>query len=733
MEAVQPITNKNHSHISDVFAGLISGLVTVIAAISYATLVFSGPASSMLSLGITSALVSSSIIGFFMALRSSSSVTIAGPDANISAVLAGITSVIVSQSIFAHDPTNEFTMIWIMLASSSLLAGIFLFFVGRFKLGVAIRFIPYPVIGGFLAGTGWLLVRGAFKVMCGVPLTFKTLNELALNTNLVHWLPGAFFGIILLLVLRKFRHYLVMPIILIFTILAAHLVLFLAGMNLDQAMSKGWLLSPFPQDLFIQSFTSLHFSGFVPHIPSEGVGDIIAMMIISAMVILLNASSVELTTGKDIDLDRELSSTGFANILVAPFGGMTGCMALSRTILNFKAGAVHRLSGIVSALFCAVILLFAAQALALFPRPVLGGLLLYLGLSLLAEWVWDGWKRLSKFDLLLVIGIIIIIAIKGFLWGVGMGLVASCLIFAFNYGRTGCIRRELTGSKYHSNVERSFAEQDFLGAKGEAIHIFQLQGFLFFGMTYPFLARVQEQLFGPDGEKVHYVVLDLKSVPGLDSSSVMGLKKLVLLSEKKGTIVVFSGLNKSVEEMLMREKFLQETAVYPDLDRALGWCEDELIRKGMHRASDHKHDFETHFAGLFDRPDLIDRLIKKMERLEVKAGYVLFNEGNLCKHLYFLVEGEVTASMKTLEGDQRRIGSMGPGTVIGEMGLYLNSVRSASAIAEKDSIFYRMNAETLKGLDAEDPELAAAFHRFFVLVLSQRLTHANESLAVWGR
>jgi SulP family sulfate permease len=60
--------------------------------------------------------------------------------------------------------------------------------------------------------------------------------------------------------------------------------------------------------------------------------------------------------------------------------------------------------------------------LAFFPRPVLGGLLLYLGLSLLAEWVWDGWKRLSRLDYGLVIGIIVIIALWGFLAGVGIGL-----------------------------------------------------------------------------------------------------------------------------------------------------------------------------------------------------------------------------------------------------------------------------------------------------------------------
>jgi len=156
-------------------------------------------------------------------------------------------------------------------------------------MGRWIRFIPYPVIGGFLAGTGWLLARGSFKVMCGIPLSLDSMGTLLEKGAILHWLPGGIF-----------------------------------------ALAAG-----------------------LPHVGS--------LMLVSAIVILLNAASVELATRKDVELDRELTSTGLANILSAPFGALAGCMALSRTILNYKAGATGRISGITCALICGVVLLAAAR------------------------------------------------------------------------------------------------------------------------------------------------------------------------------------------------------------------------------------------------------------------------------------------------------------------------------------------------------------------------------------
>ena len=731
---------SGHTVFPNIFAGCICGLVTVIGSISYATLIFSGNCANFLQLGITSALVSATMIGLIMALKSSSPVTIAGPDANISAIIAIIASSVASRSASVSGTTSLFTSLWATLAICSLVTGIFLFVVGRFRMGQWIRFIPYPVVGGFLAGTGWLLVRGSFKVLCGAALSWKSLHVLSAPQALIHWMPGILFALILVVVLRRFRHFLIMPIALVAAIVATHGVFVIMKIPIATAMSNGWLLASFPADLLARSFGSLSFSGFDIMTLAGNSANMTALMMVSAIVILLNAASIELTTRRDVELNRELTATGVANIVAAPLGALTGCTALSRTILNVKAGATNRISGITSALLCGLLLLFGARALSLLPRPVLGGLLLYLGLSLLLEWVWDGWRRLSRFDYFLVIVIIVIIALWGFLPGVGIGLVISCMLFALNYGKTGVIKHTLTGATFHSNVERSLVQQKLLRQRGESIYIVQLQGYIFFGTAYPLLVHLRDCLQSPTTDVIRFFVLDFSGVNGLDSSSILSFSKLLQSAQNCHVSVLFVGITPPVAKLLeqglpcVRSKPKQAVTgaalIFDDLDYALQWCEDLLLAEEGISGAETTPTFAEHFSDLFHRPELIPRLVQKLERLEVGAGFVLFEQGSPGINLYFLESGEVTAFIDLpREKNRKRLRTMSAGTVIGEMGLYLGTNRSATVIAEKPCVLYRLSAEALKDIEEKDLELACALHRFFIGLLANRLTHANKELA----
>ncbi len=228
----------------NLFAGILSGLMTLIGSISYATLIFAGNLSSNLTLGIYSALVSASLIGLIMAAQSSSTLVIAGPDANISAILALIAASIVAGLGASASTSTVFSTLFAGLAFSAFLTGVFLFLVGRYRLGRWIRFIPYPVIGGFLAGTGWLLVRGSFKVMAGYNLSLDQAAILVQPANFIHWLPGALFAAVALALTRRFKQFYILPSLILAAILIAHLALRARGISIAQAGESGWLLSP---------------------------------------------------------------------------------------------------------------------------------------------------------------------------------------------------------------------------------------------------------------------------------------------------------------------------------------------------------------------------------------------------------------------------------------------------------------------------------------------------------
>ncbi len=149
----------------DLFGGAISGVVSLIYCVSFAALIFSGPLAPALGYGIAATLISATIGALVVAVRSSLPFTIAGPDSPTSVVTATLVATFVAWLVEngATDHLLEPTLI--VMAVSSALVGILLCGLGLGGAGRAIRFVPYPVIGGFLAATGWLMVSGASQVI----------------------------------------------------------------------------------------------------------------------------------------------------------------------------------------------------------------------------------------------------------------------------------------------------------------------------------------------------------------------------------------------------------------------------------------------------------------------------------------------------------------------------------------------------------------------------------------
>jgi SulP family sulfate permease len=338
----------------------------------------------------------------------------------------------------------------------------------------------------------------------------------------------------------------------------------------------------------------------------------------------------------------------------------------------------------------------------------------------------------------LVIGIIVIIALWGFLAGVGIGLVVACMLFAFNYSRTGAIKQTFTGLAFRSNRDRAFSEQNVLDTTGQRIYVVRLQGYLFFGTSYPLLMHVRQKMEETD---TAYVILDFAAVTRIDSSAVMSISKLLQAASAKKTVIIAVNLKNDVEELLWGSGCLARPVgsrlegralFFSDLDHALEWCEERLIESSGLKSRETPIDFRDHFLHLFEKPEMIPRFLKRLEKLDVPAGFVLFEKGAPGSDLFFVESGEVTASIDILGGGEKRLRTMGEGTVVGEMGLYMGILRSATVRVERPAVLYKLSRENLADLEKEDPELANTLHRFFIKHLAYRLMRANEEMALIG-
>ena len=708
--------------------GLLLGVIEIVFAISVGSLIFSGDLAIYLPYGISIALVTASIMLSVVSLGSS----LPGVAAVIQFSPAVILAVIAT-SIFqnANNATFGLANVLVTIALSSVLTGLFFLALGYFRLGGLVRYLPYPVVGGFLAGTGWLVVLKSFDVMAGYPLGFSTLGVLFQFDQLILWLPGLFFALLMFVALRRIKHSLAVPAILVLAILTFYLTLPVVGISFSQAMERGLLMGDISISGAWQSiiFDNLRIADW-PAIIGQS-GNIAVILLISVVSLLLNASALELVLNREADLNRELRVAGLANLLAGLAGGAVGYQALNLSTLGYRIGARGRLHWMVAALVCVGILFAGAPVLAYFPVPVLGALLFYMGLGFLYEWVIDGWKQLSRADYLVVILILVVIGATDFLIGVGVGLVAMVILFVLNYSQINVVRHALSGAEMQSNVQRSSYHQRVLSDLGKQIYILELQGFIFFGTANTLLEQIKNRMGDRKDQEVRFILLDFRRVTGLDSSAAMSFAKARKLAGAQDITLVLTHMAESVRRLFEANGLVRDQdrlRVFPDLDHGLEWCENQLLANSMVTRVMVPTTLRAQLSGGGFNKDDTPRLTEFFEKVHFKEGEYLARQGEQSDDMYFIEFGEGAVYLEMDGGKKVRLQTIDAGTVVGEMGLYLDARRTASVIANTPMIAYRFTRDRLARMKIEEPELAAAFHEYIIRLLSERLMHTTRML-----
>jgi SulP family sulfate permease len=459
-------------------------------------------------------------------------------------------------------------------------------------------------------------------------------------------------------------------------------------------------------------------------------GNIAVVLILSVVGLLLNASALELAAHQDMDLNRELRVAGLANLVSGLSGGAVGYHVVDLSALCFRTGARGRLPGLVAGALCAAVLLAGAPLLAFFPRPILGGLLLFLGLGFLVEWLIDGWSKLPRADYAVVLLILMVIAGAGFLVGVAVGLGAAIVLFVLNYSRISVVRTALSGAEMRSNVERVAYHRRVLDDLGGHIYILRLQGFLFFGTANALLEQIRARVNDPSQPQVLYILLEFRRVTGLDSSAVISFVKARQLAEAQGITLLLANLSEEARCQFERGDLSEGERLrfVPDLDHGLEWCENQLLDYRRITRVNLPLTLSAQLAdGGLERENA-RRLMPFLEKVTLESGEYLLRQGDEADSMYFVERGGVTIYLE-LEGAQRvRLQSLESGTAVGEMGLYLGTKRSASAIADYTTVAYRLTRSALLAMKQQEPELAAAFHEFMIRQTCERLASVNRLL-----
>ncbi|MCA9997334.1 MAG: SLC26A/SulP transporter family protein [Anaerolineales bacterium] len=705
--------------VPNVVVGGVVGLLELVFAVALSALVFSGKLSGFAAQGLGLALLGTAVSCLCAALFSSLPGTLS-LNQDIPATIIAVIAAAIAQALSPQlQGMSLFVTVVAVIALSTITTGIVFFVIGHFSLGNLVRFLPYSVLGGFLAGTGWLLVLGSVGLMTDLPLnSWQQIAVLGQSDMLLRWLPGVLFAFILMFNVYRFSHFLVLPGTIVAEIALFYLVARIGGTTLAELQNGGWLLGPFSDANLWPPLIWLHLSqvswlAIIAQLPN-----LMLLVVLSTVALLLNVSGLEAATNVDIDLNREMKAAGIGSLGSGLLGGLIGYPAVSLSVLSVKMGG-GRLAGVLVSTICLLALGVGAGTLSLFPKAVAGGVLFFLGLDFLKEWVYDAWKRLPHVEYGIVIFILLTIAVVGFLPGVAIGVVAAIVMFVVAYSRTEVVRHELNGQQMVSRVTRSQVGRQHLRAHGERLYILRLQGFIFFGTAEKLLNQVRERL---QQKPVRYVVLDMARVTGLDSTGMRSLGRLRQVAEAHEAMVIITHATAVIQAQMARGGLAADGVVryFRDLDSGLEWCENDLLALVQVEEA-------TTLLGqlrlmLPNEPRLAD-LLPYLERQSVAAGTYLMHQGDAPDDLYFVESGQVTAQLEQPGLPPMRLETMGAGRVVGEMGYYLGQVRTASVVAEMDCVVYKLGRDKLRLMEVEAAEVASVLHQLIIRFLSERVTH----------
>ncbi|MFH1982013.1 MAG: SulP family inorganic anion transporter [Pseudomonadota bacterium] len=707
--------------------GLVMGILTVILALSFAAMIYSGPLAPLALRGAGLTLWGTLAICTVGALGSAfKSIIGIGQDAPTAVMSTVAAAVAAAMAATAPLEACFMTVAAAMLASAFASAAAFLV-IGRFRLANLLRFMPYPVVGGFLAGSGWLLSVGGISVMCGVSPAPGTVQQMMTPAVAALWLPGVVYGTVLFAIMLRWSHFLILPGSLAVATVLFYVGFAVTGMSVDSAKAAGFLVSGLPADGLWPAVRLSDLSQVDWAIVWRQLPGILTVVLVTVVGMLLNMSGIELGIGGETDMNREFTIGSAGNFLAGCGGSIPGYPAISLSLLGFKTGADSRWTGLVTAAVVAAVLFVGGRVLEFFPKPLLGGLLLLLGLFFIYDWVIETRKRLPLVDYVIVVTIFLVIGIFGFMQGVAFGLVATVVFFVVRFSRVPVIASTFTAGDRRSLKQRPIPHRKILTAAGSRIIGYELTGYLFFGSAATLVASLKEDLGKLPRPEV--VMIDFSSVSGFDVSAVNNFTRFAVNAASGKTMVLFTATDKRFEDALkahLPAAALPLVVFLPDIDRGLEWCEERLIDQAMKDSATSGDSREALFDQSVDDviahleqqeryEALLEHLSPWLQLREYNAGTVIMARGAPVDALYLVIAGEAT---ETDDDAGTRLRTLLPGDVAAA-GAAFGIATAQSTITAADTFQAALLTKDARELlEKETPALAAALHGYVIQKLA---------------
>ncbi len=534
------LTNRNiFSNIKgDIFGGITAGVIALPLALAF------GVASGV---GAAAGLYGAIMVGLFAAVFGGTKTQISGPTGPMTVVLA---------SIIVSHPGN---MNAIFL--SIFLAGLIQIVFGITKIGSFIKYVPYPVISGFMSGIGTIIIilqAGALLGLQSSGSTYECIKNFVTNLGSTNF-HALFLGLITLAIVfftpKKISK--VFPPALI-ALIAVTLISIIFKFNVPT-------ISDIPASLPAFKF---------PQITGELLKSILpiafTLAVLGSVDSLLTSLVADSITKTKHDSNKELIGQGIGNMMASLFGGIAGAGATMRTVVNVKAGGRTQLSGVVHSLFLITILLGAAPLAKNIPNAVLAGILIKVGVDIVDYKFLKVIRTAPKRDLFVMLWVYFVTVFYDLIFAVGTGIVLSAVLFSISIAQQFNLQIDDIYPIDENNDDNIEEKSKY------AIRVIDVKGILFFGSSSQMVASIDDTL----GTK--YLIINCEQISTMDISASFALEDMIVNLRTRGITVLLVLKNEKIKRKLWdlgTISILGKENVFFDRSRAIKEAEIRLGNK----------------------------------------------------------------------------------------------------------------------------------------------------------
>jgi SulP family sulfate permease len=713
---------------ADISLGVFDGLDNALWCYGFASVIFAGAMAPFLPLLITILLFGWALLGVYVAITSRKSLHVVSLDEQAIVILASISALLVGHMGEAAVSERGLSTMLAVMSLSSVAVAAFFWLIGHYRLTRLLELMPYPVICGFMAGIGWLLLEAGAGI--ALDASFLELGDAVRDSDkwpkLLLYIAAAIF---LLVATTRLRRAWALPLASLVLVAVFYITAAVKGLGADELVAGGWLFDIPEEGGALALLSGVSFARIDTGFVLTVVPQILTIAFLALLTQSMSLSALMMSDGEDVDTSREIADMGKGNVLCALIASPPGSTDVVASSVYREFGASSRWMPLITSGVCVVMALFGSAIMPWVPKLLVGATVLLFAWQLFYEWMYENVRGFQPIDFAIVLIILGTVIFVGFMPGIAAGILLALLLFVLRYSMISAILGHHSLADYRSSVERSRSDNQLLDQYGGEALVYRLRGFVFFGTANAVLDTIRADHVRSGNYRL--LLLDLKRVTGMDISALNTFVQIKTICEASGVQLVYSGVNPDIRDsLLMLDAVCEEHGaplLFDDADYAVEYMEDVLLQ--AHTGEAEQLTIQEYLTQIFGDSEKVDLLFANMQRVEIAADEFLFEQGEPDNGLYMLERGSMTALIRLGQDGLKRVKKFRPGALIGELSAYTpERMRTATIVADSDSVVYHLSSESLARFDAEDLRLAASIHELIARTLGMRINYMNRRL-----